>query len=111
MIAIDAEYKFDVDYTFQYRYRSKSIDWYFKKELFFGFFIFYNSFGIWNEYNDFFRGKENYYQKDDNGDWNLCNIANNVCFGNENYDFKDLAENNFYSIRNTTILSMFGNET
>lgn len=63
MITIDAQYKLDVDYTFQHRYRSKSIDFYFKKEFVFGIFIWYNSFDVWNfQYNGFFKGKENYFQ-------------------------------------------------
>ena len=36
MITIDFEYKTQVDYTFQHRYRSKSINMYFIKEMIFG---------------------------------------------------------------------------
>ena len=70
MITIDFEYKIKVDYTFQHRYRSRSIQFYFQKELCFGLLIAgINTYIYGFDYYTKFKENDAYYysQKFDNG--------------------------------------------
>jgi hypothetical protein len=56
MITIDFNYKFDVDYTFQHRYRSKSIHTFFLKDMFFAIVLCIFNLAIYFDYSSKFRG-------------------------------------------------------
>lgn len=86
MITIDFNYKFDVDYTFQHRYRSRSIHTYFLKDMFFAVVLCIFNLAIFFDYNSKFRGKDIYYQSQ-NKTWNVCNEADDICHGSGTYDF------------------------
>lgn len=60
MITIDFKYKIDVDYTFQHRYRSKSINMYFIKEMIFGFITTATSCMIYYSYLTSFAANKKY---------------------------------------------------
>ena len=63
-MTINAEYDTEKeDYTFQHKYRSQSIQFYFYKEMMWAVVVFYLANSIWSDYNEFFREKEVYYQQ------------------------------------------------
>jgi len=57
--------------------------------------VFWLANSVWTDYNVFFREKEVYYQQKDideenpdlGKEWYMCNEQDDVCHGNENYDF------------------------
>lgn len=61
IVAIDFRHNLDVDYSFQHRYRVKSIQTYFLKEVVFGFIICIVSVMIYFDYLKFFRGRDVYF--------------------------------------------------
>lgn len=99
MVTINAQYETKKeDYTFQHKYRSKSIQSYFYKEMMWAAVVFWLSFQIWSDYNEFFREKEVYYQQRDvneedpnlGKEWYMCNEQDDICYGNENYGFVEI---------------------
>lgn len=93
MITIDFAYKVDVDYTFQHRYRSKAINFYFLKEMFFGLLTCLFMLYIYFDYLDRFRGEDVYFKSklDSNGTVVTTICKDTVlCYYNEGYDFSQL---------------------
>lgn len=79
----------EVDYTFQHKYRSRSINMFFLKDFFFALIVCLITYLIFDDYLNKFRGKDVYFQQMSNGTWFVCNDEDN-CFGNGNYDFESL---------------------
>mmetsp|Transcript_13249 Transcript_13249/g.20706 ORF Transcript_13249/g.20706 Transcript_13249/m.20706 type:complete len:251 (+) Transcript_13249:1675-2427(+) len=65
MITIDFKYNLDVDYTFQHRYRSKAINFYFLKEILFGFMTCIFTLFVYFEFLDQFRGRDTYFSTEE----------------------------------------------
>jgi len=93
MITIDFEYKLDVDYSFQHRYRSKAINFYFMKEMLFGLTTCMVILVIYFDYLDRFRGNDIYMESHlaANGTvvTSIC-MDEDECYGVGNYDFSEL---------------------
>ena len=62
MVTINASYDIkQYDYAMQHKYRSKSIEIFFLKDLFWAIILCYLSYIIYYDYNDYFKEKEIYY--------------------------------------------------
>lgn len=101
IIKIDYEYNYQVDYTFQHRYRSKSIHFFFMKEMFFALCTSVFLIQIYVDYLSKFRGQDIYFRKVMtpikegnstwyNVTWEKCNEQNGICYGSAMYDFESL---------------------
>ena len=115
-----------MDYTFQHRYRSKSISYFFQKELFFSLVTCFIGLAIYLDFIQSFRGPDVYFQKAKNYTmsfetcplnpvtgqndlsspcddpryrmWLVCNEEDLKCFGNGVYTFDQLAVRPSYEL-------------
>lgn len=92
----DFNYKLGVDYSFQHRYRKKSIFFFFVKDMIQGFLICLTTMLIYFDYLQKFRGEDVYFRQQPMPDGTLkftvCNDESEAekCFGNPNYGFEAL---------------------
>jgi hypothetical protein len=87
MITIDFEYKTQVDYTFQHRYRSKSINMYFIKEMIFGLITTGISIMIYFNYLKSFVGPKQYIVTTKYPNGTIKSYINDTFLTNEGYDY------------------------
>jgi len=94
MITLDFEPKLDVDYGYMRKYRTKSIETFYKKEMISATFICFLSVLIWFEYISVFREKDVYWSLSENkinetySELEAAPCYSSKCFMNEAYDFK-----------------------